>query len=75
MSKGYIIFAQNNGKTDYVKQAELLAASIKKFNSINNVTIITDKDIKDDYAKDSEWKIENRWRAYEMLSKRRSLVG
>lgn len=74
MSKGYIIFAQNNGKTDYVKQAELLAASIKKFNSINNVTIITDKDIKDDYAKDSEWKIENRWRAYEMSPYEETIV-
>lgn len=66
MSKGYIIFAQNNGKTDYVKQAELLAASIKKYNSIHDVTIITNEDIKDDCAKDSKWKIENRWRAYEM---------
>ena len=39
-TKGYLIFAQNNGKTDYVKQAELLKASIEKYNKINNVTII-----------------------------------
>jgi hypothetical protein len=39
MSKGYLIFAQNNGKTDYIEQAELLKASIQKYNDICDVTI------------------------------------
>lgn len=65
-SKGYLIFAQNNGKTDYVKQAELLKASIEKYNTINNVTIITQDNIVEDHATNSEWKIENRYQAYEL---------
>lgn len=64
MSKGYLIFAQNNGTTDYIKQAELLAASIKKYCNIKDVTIISE--FEDDHAKDSDWKIENRWKAYEL---------
>lgn len=64
VSKGYLIFAQPNGKSDYIGQAELLAKSIKKYNSINNVTIISDFD--DDDAKNSDWKIENRWKAFQL---------
>lgn len=64
MSKGYLIFAQNNGKTDYVRQAELLKASIEKYCEIKDVTIISE--FEEDHAKDSEWKIENRWKAYDL---------
>tara|TARA_B110000977_G_scaffold54150_1_gene73719 strand:- start:7846 stop:8619 length:774 start_codon:yes stop_codon:yes gene_type:complete len=64
MSKGYLIFAQNNGKTDYIEQAELLKASIQKYNDICDVTIISE--FETDYAKDSTWKIENRWQAYNL---------
>jgi len=64
MSKGFLIFAQPNDKTDYVAQAELLKASIKKYCNINDVTIISE--FEDDDAKNSTWKIENRWKAYEL---------
>lgn len=64
MSKGYLIFAQNNGTTDYIEQAELLKASIQKYNDIDNVTIVSE--FEHDYAKDSTWKIENRWQAYNL---------
>ena len=30
MSKGFVIFAQNNGTTDYVRQANILKQSIEK---------------------------------------------
>lgn len=79
MSKGYLIFAQNNDSTDYVRQAYALALSIKYTQpNINSVSLCTldkvDKKYtsafdhiiqipgKDD-AKDSGWKIENRWKA------------
>jgi len=74
--KGHLIFAQNSD-VDYVKQAYALALTIKKNNSINNVAIVTNNLIPkkykhvfdyiieipwDDDAKDSHWKIENRWK-------------
>jgi len=64
MSKGYVIFAQPNGKSDYIAQAELLAKSIQKYNTINNVTIISEFD--EDDAANTDWKIENRWKAYNL---------
>lgn len=81
-SKGFLILAQNNSDTDYVRQAYALALSIKKSQkNINNVTIATDVkldkkylDLFDhvvdipwlDHAKDSHWKIENKWKYYYM---------
>ena len=78
MTQGFLIFAQNS-TVDYVKQAYLLALS-GVYSGNNNFTIITDNKInneyehafdkiiylKDDAAKDSEWKIENRAKAYEL---------
>ena len=43
MSKGYLWFAQNNDKTDYVKLSISLAESIKKVNKENKICVITDQ--------------------------------
>jgi hypothetical protein len=76
MSKGHVFIAQNSD-VDYVRQACALALSIKKYNTINETCIITNDPIPDEYrhafdhvvnipwgdaAKNSSWKIENRWK-------------
>ena len=43
MSKGFVWFAQNNDKTDYVKLSIKLARSIKRFNKQNKICVITDE--------------------------------
>ena len=43
MSKGFLWFAQNNDKTDYVELSIKLAQSIKKWNRHNNICVVTDK--------------------------------
>lgn len=43
MSKGFLWFAQNNDKTDYVELSIKLAQSIKKYNKENKICVITDK--------------------------------
>ncbi len=80
MNKGFCILAENNYKTDYVKQAYALALSIHKHNK-ENISIITDDIVPDQYkhvfdniipipwgnlAKNSDWKIENRWKLYHL---------
>ena len=64
MTKGFLIFAQNNNTTDYIRQAEFLKSSIEKHCKVNNVKIVSEFD--NDLAKDSTWKIENRWKSYEL---------
>lgn len=79
MSKGFCLLAQNNSKTDYVKQAYALAVSIHKFNQGQKVSIITNDPVPAEYlsafdqiipipfiddADNSDWKIENRWKVY-----------
>ena len=77
MSKGHVFLAQNSD-VDYVTQAYALALSIKHNNAINNQTcLITNNTVPHEYrhafdhvveipwkddAKDSKWKIENRWK-------------
>lgn len=76
MKKGHLIFAQNSD-IDYVRQAYALALTIKKYNNINNIALVTDDIVPnkykhlfdhiikipyDDDAKKSQWKIENRWK-------------
>lgn len=68
-----IIFA------DYIKQACYLAASLKHFNPAENISIITNDTIPEQYQKlfdkiipipfgdesmNSSWKVENRWKIY-----------
>lgn len=79
MSKGICILSQRNSKTDYIKEAYLLALSVKKSNPNLPVTLVTNDtvtpkqqkvfdEIKEipwtDAAADSDWKVENRWKLY-----------
>ena len=43
MSKGFLWFAQNNDKTDYVELSIKLAESIKKHNKENKICVVTDE--------------------------------
>lgn len=80
MSQGFVVLAQNSENIDYVRQAYYLALSIKKSQpTINNVSIVTNDQVPEkyqhafdkilpipfqDHAKNSQWKIENRWKVY-----------
>jgi hypothetical protein len=46
VSKGYLWFAQNNDKTDYVELSIKLAQSIKHRNKENKICVITDRNSK-----------------------------
>ena len=90
MSKGFVFLAQNNNTTDYVRQAYLLACSIKATQSEHNQTcLITNEDIPAKYkkvfdhivdipwgdeAEKSAWKIENRWKIYHATPFEESIV-
>jgi len=79
MSQGFLIFAQNNKTDDYVKQAYLCALS-GTYSGNKNFTLVTEFQVPQEYylvfdkiiylktdkAKNSEWKIENRTKAYEL---------
>lgn len=78
--QGFFVVAQNSTDCDYVKQAYYLAKSIERSQStVKNISLMTnnvvpteyvsafDKIIKipfEDHALNSEWKVENRWKAY-----------
>jgi hypothetical protein len=78
MTKGHVFLAQNTEEVDYVKQAYALALSIKVFNKEYNQTcLITNDSVPEEYkhafdhivpipwkdsARNSRWKIENRWK-------------
>lgn len=89
MSKGFCILAQNNSKTDYVKQTYALAKSICKYNPDAKVSVVTNDEVPDSYknvfdkiipipwtdqANDSDWKIENRWKVYHCTPYDRTIV-
>ena len=46
MSKGFLWFAQNNDKVDYVELSITLAKSIKRCNKNNKVCVVTDQSSK-----------------------------
>ena len=88
MSKGHVFLAQNSD-VDYVKQAYALALSIKHNNAINQTCLITNNTVPHEYrhafdhvvdipwkdsAKDSKWKIENRWKIINASPFKESLV-
>lgn len=88
MSKGHVFLAQNSD-VNYVRQACALALSIKKYNSVNQTCIITNDQIPKEYthafdhvvsipwsdsAKESSWKIENRWKIIHATPFKESLV-
>lgn len=76
MSKGFLWFAQNNNKTDYVELSITLAESIKRWNKHSTVCVITDEKskfenknvdivrvMKDDLSTDHEIKWANEFKA------------
>ena len=77
MDKGFVILAQNTESVNYVKCAEVLAASIKRCMPNAKISLITD-DVDDskyfdkvialpygDLDKNSDWKLINDWQVYE----------
>jgi len=79
MNKGFCLLAQNNSKTDYVRQAYALALSLHLYNKDQKISLITNDIVPKEWqsvfdqiipipwtdsAEDSEWKIENRWKVY-----------
>ena len=80
MSKGFLIFAQNTDSVDYVRQACVLALSIKYSQKvIKNVSLVTNNVVPDEYkslfdhiipipwfkeVEDSPLQAENRWKLY-----------
>ncbi len=77
MSRGYLWFALNNDKTDYVELSRLLAKSIKKHNKTNKICIITDKKVEDklfdhvivlknDASRKETWKLSNEYKAFRL---------
>lgn len=62
MSKGFLIFAQNTDKVDYVQQAYSLALSIKFSQSdISNVSIVTNDKVPKEWAYAFDHIIEIPW--------------
>ena len=82
MSKGFIWFALNNKKTNYVTLSERLGASIKKHNKNNKTCIITDNHmlqipgavknidhvelIKENTNPQEEWNLSNEWQVFNL---------
>ena len=79
MSKGFLWFAQNNDKTDYVDISIKLAESIKRHNRENKICVITDekskfenkfvdvvKVMKHDESADHEIKWANEYKAFSL---------
>lgn len=80
MSKGFVVLAQNNKNVDYIKQAYALALSIKATQSdVSGISLVTNNRVPKKYksvfdkiipipwnddAKNTQWKIENRWKLY-----------
>lgn len=89
MNKGHVFFAQNSD-VNYVTQAYALALTIKKHNKQhNNTCIITSDNIPEEHrhafdyvvripgndnAKNSQWKIENRWKIIHATPFRENIV-
>jgi|TARA_B110000908_G_scaffold134589_1_gene159130 hypothetical protein len=78
MSKGIVVLAQHNELVNYPEQACALAMSLRVHNN-TNISVVTNDAIPDDFkqlfdqiipipfgdsSKDSEWKVENRWKLY-----------
>ena len=89
MSKGHVFLAQNS-EVSYVTQAYALAMSIKLNNKEHNQTcLITNDSVPDDYrhafdyvlnipwgddAKETTWKIENRWKIVHVTPFKENIV-
>jgi hypothetical protein len=75
MDKGYVWFALNNSKTDYIELSRELAKSIKKVNRHNKVCVITDQPMEDELfdfvrvlkendSAEQEWKLNNEYKVF-----------
>lgn len=75
MDRGFVWFALNNSKTNYIDLSRKLAQSIKQVNKHNKVCIITDKPIQDDMfdfvkvlkhddSAEQEWKLNNEYKVF-----------
>jgi len=89
MSRGFILFVQKNDNCDYLKQAVACSASIKKFMPKEQVCLITDIAVPDQYKKyfdhikdipgndlaiNSDWKVNNRCKIYNISPFEKSVV-
>lgn len=89
MNRGIVVLAQNNKKTNYVLQACLLAMSLKVSNPNEKISIVTNNRIHKDYkplfdkiiripwndaSKNSNWKVENRWKIYHVTPYEETIV-
>ena len=75
MDKGFVWFALNNSKTDYIELSRKLAQSIKQVNKHNKVCIITNQPLEDDLfdvvkvlkhddSAEQEWKLSNEYKVF-----------
>ena len=87
MSQGIVVLAQNLPDVNYVNQATLLAMSLKHTNPETKISIITNDEVEqqilfdhiipipwNDDAKNSQWKIENRWKIYHASPYEKTIV-
>lgn len=77
MTRGFVWFALNNSKTDYIELSRKLARSIKKYNRHNKICIFTNKPVydelfdyvhvlKQDDSANEEWKLSNEYKAFRL---------
>lgn len=75
----FTFLAQNNEQDNYIRQAELLAMSIRRTNPNSKICLITNEDAEwikvdlfddivpipwEDKADEHKWKVQNRWKIY-----------
>lgn len=77
MTRGIVIIAQNTENTNYVRCAEVLAKSIRRFSPNTNITLLSDNESScsefdqvinfphGDLAPNSDWKLINDWQVYQ----------
>lgn len=89
MSRGILVFAQNNEEDNYVKQACLLAMSLKVVDPDTKISLVTNDSVDSDFlhlfdkiieipwtdhAEDKIWKIDNRWKLYHVTPYEKTIV-
>jgi hypothetical protein len=75
--QGYLVVAQNNQSTDYIRLARSLARSLRWFHPDAKICLLTDKEISTDQdfdfvkifpygdqAQDHDWKLINDWQCF-----------
>ena len=89
MSNGICLVAQNNSKTDYIRQAYALALSVLANSPRANISLITNNEVPKEYklvfdkiidipwgdmASETDWKVENRWKVYHLTPYENTVV-